>query len=319
VIESALLAHIYGRSEGLRRFPQVQVGPGDDCAVLAVPGGGSILLTVDHLVEGRHVDLLGDSPSQDAIDLIARKAISRSVSDIAAMGGTPLASLATACMPPGFSQHTADMLFDRMNHWAAHFGAPLVGGDISQSPPPPAGSRGHFVLTTTLIGTPHPQRGPILRSTAKPGDLLCVTGKLGNSFASGRHLTFTPRLAEAAWLSAHASPTSMIDISDGLGRDAGRIAQASNVAITIDASRLPIHADLSTQPDAWRRALADGEDYELLFTIPPSASLNDLERTTGTIATVIGKVEQGLANCRVIAPDGIPHDAANMGWDHASE
>ncbi|HLO41915.1 MAG TPA: thiamine-phosphate kinase [Phycisphaerales bacterium] len=318
MIESALLAHIYARSKGLERFPQVLVGPGDDCAVLAVSGGGSILLTVDHLVEGRHVPPLSPTPTRTELDAAARKAIARSVSDIAAMGGTPIASLATACMPPGFPQAAADQLFDRMHFWAQHFNAPLIGGDIAQSPALADGTRGHFILTSTLIGSPHTARGPVLRSTARPGDLVCITGRLGNSLHSGRHASFSPRVAEAAWLCAHASPSAMIDLSDGLGRDAARVAHASNVTITIDAARLPVHDDLPDSPDRWRRAAGDGEDYELLVTLPDDSVLARWAVERNIPLTVVGRVEQGPATCRIIAPDGAVHDAGTLGWDHAS-
>lgn len=316
MIESDLLKHIYSRSALLRAFPQVLVGPGDDCAVVASPSGGQLLLTVDQLVEGRHFFPLGAAPSPDTLDLIARKAVARSISDIAAMGGSTLATLATACLPPSFPQAAADILFDRMNFWAAHFAAPLVGGDISQGPHAPSPSESPLVLTTTLIGVPHPIRGPILRSTARPGDVVFVTGRFGNSLASGRHLSFTPRIAQAAWLASlgNDSPTSMIDVSDGLGRDAGRIATASAVHLTIDAALVPSHADC---PD-WRRAIADGEDYELLFTLPPHVDPAGLHPPPNVTITRIGHVKQGPPTCSVRAPDGVLIRADGLGWDHGA-
>src|SRR5262245_9051931 len=118
--ETALLSHIFRRSAGLcAAYPHVLVGPGDDCAVLAPPGGGQLLLKVDQLVEGRHFA----PPPRTPIDLIARKSIARALSDIAAMGGTPSAALAAATLPAGCGY--ADELFDRMAHWARHWGCPL--------------------------------------------------------------------------------------------------------------------------------------------------------------------------------------------------
>lgn len=311
MIESELLRHIYSRSAGLTRFPQVLVGPGDDCAVIRSPSGDPLLLTVDHLVEGRHFARLPNSPARPALDRIARKAISRSISDIAAMGGTPLASLATACLSPDFPQPIADDLFDRMNHWAASWNAPLIGGDISSSPD--HASQAPLILTTTVIGIPHPARGPIRRSTARTGDAIFVTGALGNSLASGRHLTFEPRLREAAWIcNQPTAPSAMIDISDGLGRDASRIAIASNVRLVIDAVLLPIHPDC---PD-YTHACSDGEDYELLFTAPAALDISAFTNSTGTQLTRIGIVEHGPPGCTIISPSGQPLDGCAMGWDH---
>lgn len=290
--ESELLAHIAARSADLAaRFPNLIVGPGDDCALVRTPSGDHLLLTVDHLVEGRHFD------SSSPIDLIARKALARSVSDIAAMAGTPLWTLATGALPPAYPH--ADTLFDQMSRWARHWQCPLVGGDISST-------SGPLVLTVTIIGAPHP-RGSVLRSAAQPGDALYVTGTLGHSLRSGRHLTFEPRLREARQLAdTLADLHAMMDISDGLGRDASRIAAASGVRIDIEAALLPC------SPGAdWRSAMSDGEDYELLFTasgeVPPDVA--------GTPITRIGRISAG-AGCFVTTPDGAVLDASTMGWDH---
>lgn len=310
--ESELLQHIYARAGLLKPFPQVLVGPGDDAAVVAT--GPSVLLTVDHVVEGAHVAPFTRSGDDQSLDQVARKAIARSVSDIAAMGGSPLCSLATACLPPWFPQSRADVLFDRMNHWAAHFKAPLIGGDIALFPA--CSQDAPAVLTATLVGTPHPTRGPILRSTARPGDVLCVTGLFGNSFHSGRHLTFSPRITEAEWLASLGpdAPTAMMDVSDGLGRDTARIAAASSVLIEIDAQRIPRHGDC---PD-WMSALRDGEDYELVFTLPGSADLSKIQSLAPFAITAVGRVGQGPALCMVRTPDGGLTPCQDLGWDHGT-
>ncbi|MCA9311688.1 MAG: thiamine-monophosphate kinase, partial [Phycisphaerales bacterium] len=241
--ETELLRHIYRRSADLAGHPCIALGPGDDAALLHLPA--ATLVTVDQLVEGRHY-----RPDLD-VDLVARKAVARSVSDIAAMGGRPLAGFATACLRSDFRE--ADHLFDRMSHWARCWAAPLAGGDIATGPGP-------TVLTVTMLGELPDGVPPVLRSGARAGDRVVVTGALGGSLASGRHARFEPRLAEAAWLQTHARPTAMLDISDGLGRDAGRLAEASGVRIVLEAARLPRHAEVAD----WRRAASDGEDYELL-------------------------------------------------------
>jgi thiamine-monophosphate kinase len=301
VRESELLKHIYQHTAGMTaRWPHVLVGPGDDCAVVRSAGPSSRLVTVDQLVEGRH--FMPGTP----IDLIARKAVARSVSDIAAMGGSTSGGwgLATGLIPEGFAAATE--LTDALHKWSAHWNFPLVGGDIAAAP------RGTpLVLTVTVAGIPHPSRGPVLRSGAQPGDWLWTTGRLGDSLKSGRHLTFEPRLAEAAWLcdtfgrDLHA----MIDISDGLGRDAGRIAEAGHVRITIESAAVPCHEGVTDVI----RALSNGEDHELCFCTGPGVELPSAT-PTGVLLTRIGSVDEG-AGCFVLI-NGRPRDAADLGWDH---
>ena len=159
------------------RFPHVVLGPGDDCAVVRGSPGVDVLLTVDQLVEHRH--FTSDTP----VDLIARKGVARSISDIAAMAGTPAWSLATGLLPEGYPH--ARELTDALHRCAEHWGAPMVGGDIAVGP------RGSpLVLTVTVGGGVHARRGPVTRDAARPGDEVWVTGDLGGSLASGRHLTF---------------------------------------------------------------------------------------------------------------------------------
>lgn len=308
--ESELLSHIRRRSNDLTRWPGVAVGPGDDTAAVDLTRGLT-LATVDHVVDGRHVDL-----ARTPLDLVARKAVARSVSDIAAMAGTPAYALATGCIPPGFAQ--ADELFDRMAHWARHFGCPLVGGDIASS------AAGPLVLTVTVLGLAHPVRGPVLRSGAMAGDAVYVTGALGGSLASGRHLSFTPRIDEARTLADLLGPRlhAMIDLSDGLGRDAARVAQMSGVRIELDAAAIPRHADVAN----WRSAASDGEDYELLLCAAPDAEVPAAIPAglpgAGTRLTRIGRVVPtagaGGPDCVIVDERGVALDAGELGWDHRS-
>ena len=305
--ESELLSHIYTRSTDLRaHFPHVIVGPGDDCAVVRSPSGDQLLLKVDQLVAGRHF-----TPNTP-LDLIARKAIARPISDIAATAGTPLAALAAATLPKDYAH--SDALFDAMSRWAIHFRAPLVGGDIAihASPDHP------LTLSVSILGIPHTTRGPVLRSTAKPGDIVYVTGSLGGSFdattGQGRHLTFEPRLTEARWLADTLGPRlhAMMDLSDGLGRDAARIADASKVSLLLDARLFP-----ASRPDLpWQKVASDGEDHELLFTVDPAAPLPDRCPATNTPITRIGIVQPGTS-CQIQTPDGRFIDARDLGWDHS--
>lgn len=311
--ESALHQRIFAHAAGLRRvFPRVLVGPGDDCAVVNTAGAGSptraLLITVDQLVEGRH--FLPSAP----IDLIARKAIARSISDIAAMGATPIWGLATGLLPPAFAH--AHELLDRLDFWARHWGAPLVGGDIATLPAQPTNAPWSLSVTiagemTSVAGVPV---APVLRSGARAGDELWITGRIGNSFQSQRHLTFEPRIREGLWLAQTLGDHlhAMIDVSDGVGRDAGRIADRSGVAIDIDLARVPMHADVADP----LKALGEGEDYELLFAIEPGA-LDDVPRPVDLAPfTRIGRIFAGQG-CWVIHPDARRIDARALGWDHA--
>jgi thiamine-monophosphate kinase len=310
VLESRLLRLIADRSRNLG--PLVVVGPGDDCAALrAAPDPtlpANLLVTVDQLIEGRHFT------RDTALDAIARKAVVRSVSDIAAMAGTPVWSLATGALPPSMPDADADALFHAMHETARSFNCPLVGGDLASLP---AGAP--MLLTVTIAGTPHPTRGPVLRSTARVGDAIFVTGRIGGSFTSGRHLTFEPMHLQAFALASALGPKlhSMIDISDGLGRDAGRIGEASGVCLRIVASEIPLHADAA--PRGPLACAADGEDYQLLFTALDDGSC-PAQLRGGVRVTKIGRVEHrgdSAPACVIIDDAGHTHDASALGWDHA--
>lgn len=292
--ESELLKHIYARSQDLGGA--TIVGPGDDAAVIDA-GGGPLVWTVDQLVEGRHYD------ASTPLDLIARKAVARSISDIAAMASRPIAGLATGALRAGFED--ADALFDAMAAWAKRWGAPLVGGDI-------AVVNGPTVLTVAVLGAPATARGCPLRSEARVGQGVYVTGALGGSLASGRHLRFEPRVEEAAELAKALGDRlgAMIDLSDGLGRDAGRIASASGVRIEIDGASVPRAAGVA---DA-RAAASDGEDYELLFTA--SGEVPERLGAEGLAVTRLGRIVEG-SGC-VITIGGREVDAEELGWDHQS-
>lgn len=302
--ESDLLDHIY-RTTGRMGldFAHVIVGPGDDGAVIRTPAGDTLILTVDQLVEGRHY--APDTP----VDLIARKAVARSISDLAAMGAVPFVGLATGAIPPHFTH--AEQLTDELHRWANHWSMPLVGGDL-------AATDGPLTITVTAIGrlatdAKGVTRGPFLRSTARSGDDVFVTGALGGSFESGRHLTFEPRLREIALIAEHLGEHlhALIDLSDGLGRDADRVARASGVIIEIDAASLPMHEPI----DDWRRAASDGEDYELLLTAGADRPVDP------PMTTRIGRVlpaDAAPPGCVIIDESGTRHGAGGLGWDHVA-
>ncbi|MEQ9096376.1 MAG: thiamine-phosphate kinase [Phycisphaerales bacterium] len=290
--ERELLSRIADRSADLARaFGHVLVGPGDDCAVVAGQPH-PLLLTTDHLVQHRHFN------DDLRLELVARKAILRSVSDIAAMAGTPSWALATALLPVGYAH--ANELFDHMARFAREFGCPLVGGDIASLPPE---SNGPISLTVTVGG--HAAR-PILRSGARAGDHVYVTGALGGSLRNHRHALAQPRIEIAQQLADRLH--AMIDLSDGLGVDAGRVARASGVGIELDAHAIPIHPDAQ----GLSAAIGDGEDYELLFT-----SAHDLRgQVDGVTVTRIGRVVTGQPGAFVMMPDGSTQDVTNQGFEH---
>lgn len=294
--ESAFHEHVRTRSG--TNAPGVVVGPGDDCAVLDTGGPELQLITTDQLIAGRHYD-----PVTTPVELIARKALARSVSDIAAMCGRPVASVCTASFA-GDAKMSGD-LFDAMAALGEEWGAPLVGGDFA------SGNATQF--TTTVLGlAPRGNPGPILRSGARVGDAVWVTGRIGDSYESGHHLRFTPRFAEGLELRERlgAKLHAAIDVSDGLGRDAGRIARMSGVGIVIEAERVPLR-DASRGAE---RSIADGEDYELLFV---TAGEVDLPATLGkgTVVTRIGTVVEGGGAVLRFA-DGRAIDVTEAGWDH---
>lgn len=299
--ESDLHDHIYERSRSLALGAgTLLVGPGDDCAVTQTPSGDVQLLTVDQLVEGRHFE------SGIEIDLIARKAVARSVSDIAAMGGQPVWSMGTGVLPKGYPN--ADELFNAMHNWANHWKSPLIGGDIASH----ASADHPLTLTVTVAGTMPKGTPPVLRSGAQPGDLLYVTGQIGGSFESGWHLRFEPRLEVGAWAAA-TNAHAMMDLSDGLGRDAHRIAIASGVRIELDATTLPI----SHRCANWQQGVSEGEDYELLIALPPDHPMDECPTPLlGPIGRVMECKGDNAPGAIIIDPYGKPHDASSMGWDH---
>ncbi len=307
--EFSLLQHIF-RSQPRAAGPVI-IGPGDDMALVRL-AGRELLAAVDQIVDGRHVRL-----ATTPIELVGRKAIARSVSDIAAMAGKPVATLVAVVLPVGFSEARARELFDAMRSAADALFAPLIGGDIAMHSEPTA----PLVCSVTVLAEPGSPRGAVTRNGAKPGDTLYVTGELGGTLDAdglGHHLTFTPRIAEAIALAEQLGERlhAMIDISDGLGRDASHIAEMSSVRIEIDAAKLPRRNRVD-----WRRAIADGEDYELCFT-----ATGDVPATiAGTPVTPIGRVlpedstsESGGGGGRVIVvAENERIIADRMGWEHA--
>ncbi len=230
--------------------PSVKTGIGDDTAVLPFNAREDLLLTTDLLVEGTHFT------KQTPPDLVGRKALARNLSDIAAMGGTPTCAVVSLGLPKNASTTYVKKVYQGLNRLAKAFSVSIVGGDTVKSR--------NFVINIALLGTVAKGRA-ILRSGARAGDHIFVTGPLGGSFKSDRHLTFTPRIAQAQYLLKNFRPTAMIDISDGLAGDLGHLLEESCVGAVIDEEKIPLHRGVSL-----KMGLYDGEDFELLFTLRPN-------------------------------------------------
>ncbi len=304
----------------------VTISIGDDAAAIQPSAGHCSLITTDMLVEGVHFDLSYTDPES-----LGRKAVSANLSDIAAMGGTPRFFLMACAIPAQLSLPFIEEATRGMIQRGEEFGATLVGGDTCAAPD-------RLVISITMLGEQLPER-VIRRTGAQPGNRICVTGTLGDS-ALGlrllrqgerqgvlvrRHLDPTPRVRFGALLARDRIPTAMIDISDGLLADLGHILEHSSVGAQIQLSVLPLSKEFreyctSESDDSRHLALSGGEDYELLFTVPPEimpqlAALSIREQVpVTTIGTITA--ERKLA---VIGADGAEITVSGKGFDHFSE
>ncbi len=265
-------------------------GAGDDCAVLdlGVPDK-LILFKTDAVVEGFHFTRA--TPPEK----IGRKALARCLSDIAAMAGTPTAALVTLALPPDFAPEFVAKIYDGMNALAREHGVAIVGGETTTNPE-------RILISISLVGTV-PRGKQVLRSGAKTGDAIFVTGELGGSLAQ-KHLDFAPRLAEARWLAEHFAIHAMMDLSDGLGGDLRHILQAGGVGAELLKTAVPVSRAArlrarggSTAKPAFAAALTDGEDFELLFTVASRDAVKLLDAWRQKFPklklTCIGKIVAG--------------------------
>ncbi|MBI3322892.1 MAG: thiamine-monophosphate kinase [Candidatus Omnitrophica bacterium] len=242
-------------ARGIRLDRSVLRGIGDDCAVLAgTPAAGRgrqgrlLLFASDMLVEGVHFRR-GARP-----DAIGWKALAVNVSDVAAMGGLPRHAVVSIGLPRGTPVSFVDGVYRGLRRCAARFGVNLVGGDTVRSP--------KVVLDVAILGEVERSR-VVYRSGARPGDALLVTGRLGGAVRSGRHLSFTPRVRAARALGERVRIHAMMDLSDGLWVDLGRLCRESRVGAVLELERIPRRPGCSL-----KQALTDGEDFELLLAVP---------------------------------------------------
>jgi thiamine-monophosphate kinase len=255
VNEFDLIARLTG---SLPSNSSVVVGAGDDCAVLESGRPDRyLLLKTDAVVEGVHFTREA-TPEQ-----IGHKALARCLSDIAAMAGKPTAALVTIALPKDFKTEFVERIYAGINGLAERHSVAIVGGETTSNPE-------RLLISIALLGEVQKDKC-ILRSGARDGDALFVTGELGGSLA-GKHLDFEPRLAEAQWLTSHFPVHAMIDLSDGLAGDLRHILRCSGVGAELLARAIPISpaAKLQARGQSPAKppllaALTDGEDFELLF------------------------------------------------------
>lgn len=303
--------HLFGPS------PAVVIGPGDDCAVLTVPPECELCVSTDTLLEGVHF------PPGATGAVVASRTVAANLSDLAAMGADPH-SVVLALTIPNLDEAWLQDFSETLKKQLARFNAPLVGGNIS---------RGPLSLTMTVLGCT-PRGAAIVRSGARPGDHVYVTGTLGDAgrglelvragesqgFLVERYESPTPRLALGVALRGMAS--AMVDVSDGLLADVSHIALSSQVAMTLNIENLPLSDALLNSAGAkagQQFALTAGDDYELCFAAPDSAaaSLVELGKSQGIPITKIGDVTEGQG-VRVLDAEGDLIDPGFSGYQHFS-
>ncbi len=303
--ERALIERLRRR---LKDGTHVACGIGDDAAVVQIPGAADdLVLTSDAVLERRHFQA-GDAPES-----IGHKAIGRALSDLAAMGASPRWALLDLVAHPDMDVVQLERLYDGLARLADRHGLAIIGGDTT------SGER--LDLHVFAIGAV-PSGKALLRSGARPGDVLCVTGALGGSIL-GHHLAFEPRVREGQWLRDWA--TAMIDLSDGLATDAHHLALASNVEVELDAARIPLSPDATRMPSplsALEHALTDGEDFELLFSVPAArvdACMAAWHAIWQTPCRPIGRIAANAPRLTLIAPDGGRTALHSTGFEHFRE
>ena len=332
--ERGLIRRIRTSAGATDAAPGVEVGIGDDTAVLSVPPGHKLLATTDLLIEDIHFRRISAAPAD-----IGWKALAVNLSDIAAMGGIPRWALVALAVPAETPVDEIDAFYAGMAAAAAPYGVTVVGGDTSAAV-------GGWTVNVTLLGI-HPGE-PRLRSQARAGDAVAVTGSLGASAAglhalelgldrardagvagaslaeiTRAHLRPHARVTEGRWLGQASGVRAMMDCSDGLATDLAHICRESGVGARVRLERIPVAAAageaaraLGRDPREW--AVSGGEDYELLLTCDPAtadALIAGLAEATGTPLTVIGRIEGPPGEIVFVDAAGAPV-AMRGGFEH---
>lgn len=308
----------------------VRVGPGDDCAVVACRSGRELLLKTDEAVEGVHFDWRWVEARA-----VGRRAMAQNLSDIAAMAGEPRWALLALALPPAFEAERALEIVEGAAERAAEFGCALVGGNVTRAE--------RVAVTIALVGDVEPGRA-VLRSGARPGDGIFVTGEPGLARAGllalaegraghdaaaalgpaiARWRDPRPRIAEARFLRDRGGARAMIDLSDGLAGDLAHLASESGIGVRLDESALPVGRALEAAARALGQnartlALEGGEDYELLFAAPDESALGaraELEARFGLSLARIGVATAG-GRLEIAGEDGRVRPLAAQSYEH---
>jgi len=296
---------------------QVVTGIGDDCAVLRVPPGHELLVTTDFTIEKVHFRRDWHRP-----ELVGRRCLTRGLSDIAAMGGEPLAAFLSLALPGDVRQKWVERFLKGLLDLAAEFKVPLAGGDTAQS-------AGGIQADIVVVGSV-PKGKAVLRSGAKAGEGIYVTGELGGSAAALARLAEAKpvgavhfrhfagqsrpqaRVAVGQWLRRHGVASAMIDLSDGLSTDLDHICQESHVGTEVEAEAIPrARVGPGKKRVALELALNGGDDYELLFTSAAAVP----GQIAGIRVTRIGHTTSS-AGMRLVLPDGKKRPLRAAGWEH---
>jgi thiamine-monophosphate kinase len=312
--EKALIAGI--RAAVRKSKGAVVTGIGDDCAVLRPPDGHEILVTTDFTLERVHFRREWHSP-----EVVGRRCLTRGLSDIAAMGGQPLAAFLSLALPGKLPQNWVDRFMKGLLTLAREFNVPLAGGDTAQSP--------REILADIVVLGSVPKGTAVLRSGAKPGDRIYVTGELGGGSAAlkeffagrkpqpkdfRRHFHPVPRIAVGDFLRKRGLATAMIDLSDGLSTDLTHVCDESRVGAEILAADIPrARVGHPRKPVDLKLALHGGEDYELLFTARPTTRIPN--RIARASVSLVGTITRG-GNIHLLDKNGSLARLKPEGWEH---
>jgi thiamine-monophosphate kinase len=294
-------------SDRLPAHQRMSVGPGDDAAVLKLDAGNNLVATTDMLMDGVDFELGKHVPER-----IGRKALAVNLSDLAAMAAAPVAALVSLALPKRGGEELAKRLYEGMIPLATEFDCPVAGGDTNSWDGP-------LVISVTALGQA-PSGRRWLRSGARPGDAIVVTGQFGGSIL-GKQFDFAPRIREALWLAERADVHAAIDVSDGLSLDLARMCEASGCGAVLDMAKIPIAvaamelAKRTSDSAALDHALSDGEDFELILALPHEAAKELVaKQPLGVPLSIIGSFtsEPGLfairgGNREPLQPRGYEH------------
>lgn len=287
-------------SKGIRVDNSVVKGIGDDAAVIRWERNRYLLFATDMIIEGVHFDLRHSAPFD-----IGWKALGINISDIAAMGGRPRYVALSLGLPNDLDLRFIDGIYAGLKSLAKKFNVNIVGGDTNSS--------GRIIIDVAILGEVRKDE-LVLRSGAKIGDIIVVTGRLGGSM-KGRHLKFMPRVKESSFLVKNFKINSMIDISDGLSSDLAHICRQSLVGAKIYESLIPVSKD---SPPI-KNALHDGEDFELLFTVSKNIFKNlmkKFKKNLKTPITAIGEVTRENAGIKIVDRYGKTKPLKERGFSH---